>query len=211
MTIRRSAVSTACCAFALSLTCAALASDGAAVPPAQDCGLERIAHFVPCEPLLPNDLPATFAIDAPLGASMVTLELTKHSVRSDRFKVLVDDGHSLREVEPPAIRTYRGTVAGRPGTTVAGSLLPTGFSGIVTLEDGSTFGIQPLHELCAELPASRVHATYAASDVAVDEAGCALGRPGFDTELYRVAPESGGGGSLAGTTPQQVEVACETD
>ncbi|MDI9410466.1 MAG: M12 family metallo-peptidase, partial [Bacteroidia bacterium] len=211
MTIRRFAAPTACCAIALSLTTHALASGGSAVPPVQDCGLERIAHFIPCEPLLPRDLPATFSVEAPLGANMVTLDLTKHSVRGDRFKVLVDDGRSLREVDAPAIRTYRGSIAGRPNTSVVGSLLPSGFSGIVTLEDGSTFGIQPLHELCADLPESTVHATYAASDVAVDEAGCALGRPGFDTELYRVAPESGGGGSLAGVTPQQVEIACETD
>ena len=211
MTIHRSAAPTACCAIALSLATQALASGGSAVPPAQDCGLERIAHFIPCEPLLPRDLPATFTVEAPLGAQVVTLELHKHSVRSDRFKVLVDDGRSLQEVEAPAIRTYRGSLAGRPNTSVTGSLLPTGLSAIVTLEDGSTFGIQPLHDLCSDLPATSVHATYAASDVAVDEAGCALGRPGFESELYRVAPSSGGGGSLAGTTPQQVEIACETD
>ena len=211
MTIHRSAAPTACCAIALSIATQALASGGSAVPPAQDCGLERIAHFIPCEPLLPRDLPATFTVEAPLGAQVVTLELHKHSVRSDRFKVLVDDGRSLQEVEAPAIRTYRGSLAGRPNTSVTGSLLPTGLSAIVTLEDGSTFGIQPLHDLCSDLPATSVHATYAASDVAVDEAGCALGRPGFESELYRVAPSSGGGGSLAGTTPQQVEIACETD
>jgi hypothetical protein len=210
MTTRRFAAPTACCAVAISLSTRALASGGSAAPPVQDCGLERITHFIPCEPLLPRDLPATFTIEAPLGAQLVTLDLEKHTVRGDRFRVLLDDGRSLREVEAPAIRTYRGSIAGRPNASVVGSLLPTGFSGIVTLEDGSTFGIQPLHELCADLPASSVHATYAASDVAVDEAGCALGRPGFDTELYRVAPESGGG-SLAGTTPQQVELACETD
>ena len=198
--------------LALAASLPAAASDaGGVVPPTQDCGLERIAHFTPCEPLLPEGLPATFSFDVPLGAQLATLDLTKHSVRGDRFRVLVDDGRSLREVDAPAIRTYRGTLAGRPGTSVTGSLLPTGFSGIVTLEDGSTFGVQPLHELCAELPDSGVHATYAASDVAVDEAGCALGRPGFDTELYRAAPASGDGGSLAGTTPQQVEIACETD
>ncbi|MFM1883311.1 MAG: hypothetical protein RJA05_1720 [Planctomycetota bacterium] len=211
MTIHRSAAPTACCAIALSLATQALASGGSAVPPAQDCGLERIAHFIPCEPLLPRDLPATFTVEAPLGAQVVTLELHKRSVRSDRFKVLVDDGRSLQEVEAPAIRTYRGSLAGRPNTSVTGSLLPTGLSAIVTLEDGSTFGIQPLHDLCSDLPATSVHATYAASDVAVDEAGCALGRPGFESELYCVAPSSGGGGSLAGTTPQQVEIACETD
>jgi hypothetical protein len=211
MTNHRSAAPTACCAIALSLATQALASGGSAVPPAQDCGLERIAHFIPCEPLLPRDLPATFTVEAPLGAQVVTLELHKHSVRSDRFKVLVDDGRSLQEVEAPAIRTYRGSLAGRPNTSVTGSLLPTGLSAVVTLEDGSAFGIQPLHDLCSDLPATSVHATYAASDVAVDEAGCALGRPGFESELYRVAPSSGDGGSLAGTTPQQVEIACETD
>ncbi|MBM4052313.1 MAG: hypothetical protein FJ270_06190 [Planctomycetes bacterium] len=211
MTSRSIAAPTACCAMVLGLATHAQASGGSGAPPMQDCGLERITHFIPYEPLLPHDLPATFTVEAPLGVQVVTLELTKHSVRSDRFKVLVDDGRTLREVDAPAIRTYRGSIAGRPGTSVTGSLLPTGFSGIVTFEDGSAFGIQPLHELCADLPASSVHATYAASDVTIDEAGCALGRPGFDTELYRVAPESGGGGSLAGTTPQQVEVACETD
>ena len=179
--------------------------------PSHDCGLERMAHFVPCEPVLPAALPATFSFDAPLGARVETLELAKHSVRGDHFKLLVDDGRGLRTVEPPAIRTYRGTIAGRPNTSVTGSLLPTGFSGIVTLEDGTTYGIQPLQELCPDLSAAGVHATYAASDVSVDEVGCALGQPGFETERYQIAPSSGNDGSLAGTTPQVVEIACETD
>jgi hypothetical protein len=211
MTHRFSAAPTACCAILLSLASSAFASEqGAASPPDQDCGLERIAHFIPFEPALPHDLPAAFSMEVPLGAEVVALELTKHSVRSDRFQVMVDAGRGPKPVSAPAIRTYRGTIAGRPLTTVTGSLLPTGFSGVVTLEDGTTFGVQPLQDLCPLLDATLTHATYAAADVHVDEAGCALGRPGFENERYTVGPEQGGG-SLAGAANQQVEIACETD
>ena len=205
----RSDASTACCAIVLALSSVAHAADQT-TPPDQDCGLERIAHFIPFEPSLPQGLPADFRLQVPLAGEVVELDLAKHSVRSDRFKVLVDDGRRLQQVQAPQIRTYRGSIAGRPLTTVTGSLLDDGFSGVITLEDGTSFGVQPLKALCPMLDETPVHATYDASDVTIDEAGCALGRPGFEHDRYAVGPGQDGG-SLAGTSNQQVEIACETD
>lgn len=210
MTTLPHAAPTARCVLAtLCLATFAHASDGTGAP-RSGCDLERIAHFVPFEPVLPDEPTPAFTISLPLGAEVVTAELSKYSVRSDRFRVLVDDGRTLTEVAAPTVRTYRGSIADRPGTTVVGSLLDGGFSGVVTLEDGTTFGVQPLSTLCDGIPDGRVHATYLAADVDIQEAGCALGQPGFDMDQYRAAPP-GDGGSLAGVTPQQVELACETD
>ncbi len=200
-----------------ALAAGTLAAPSIAAPPAgsalssnSECGLDRIAHFIPFEPLLPADLPAAFTLDAPIGDALVSISLQKFSVRSDRFQVLVDDGRSLSPVAAPEIRTYRGSIDGRPGTRVTGSLLTSGFSGTIVLEDGTTFGVQPMHDLCASFPVSALHGSYAAEDVMIDEVGCALGRPGFDEARYSVGPDPVDG-SLAGTTPQQAEIACDTD
>ena len=161
---------------------------------------------------LPSTLPAGFSLVVPVGDGLQTLELHKFSNRSDRFQVLVDvGGGRLQPFPAPAIRTYRGTLAGRPGTDVSGSLLPTGFTGIVRLEDGDTWAIQPMSDFCTALGGEGKHVIYHASDAISDGRGCALGRPGFErfSENGRIRLEGEGG--AAGLTPQQVEIACETD
>lgn len=59
-------------------------------------------------------------VDLP-GQGPVTLSLYPHSLRSDRFEVLVDDGTELVPHPAPPIRTRKGTVLEIPGSRVRGS------------------------------------------------------------------------------------------
>ena len=180
--------------------------------------IAELSRFDSFAPVLPTDLPGTFAFNAPIAGSSAQIDLVKHSIRSDSFQLLVDRGNGVIEsVTLPAVRTYRGQIAGRPGTAVTGSLLSAGFSGTVRLEDGSTWVIQPTTDFVASAPAG-AHVSFAASDAIPDGRGCALGRPGFPVAKYRTAsslsgaPSAGSAeGGIAGTTPSQVELACEVD
>lgn len=190
----------------------------AAAAPAVDA-IAALSHFDLFTPQLPIDLPAHFEVAIRVGAELEVAVLDKHSVRGDGFKVLVDNGNgSLIEVAAPEIRTYKGTLVGRPGTTVTGSLLTSGLSAAVQLEDGTSTFVQPLSDFRAELPGMGQHVAYSGADAIPDGQGCALGRPGFPMAKYRselsaaiASGQSQNEGGIAGTTPSQVELACETD
>ncbi|MSR29105.1 MAG: hypothetical protein EXS03_05965 [Phycisphaerales bacterium] len=211
-----------------SIAVLAALQSGVATPPkrgplvgAADAQI-AISELVRCEhfsPKLPMDLPASFEFDATLGGAPAKIQLAKHSIRGDSFTVLVDRGNGVLEhSDPPAIRTYRGTLEDQPGSIVTGSLLATGFSGMITRADGANWVIQPLSDFRPDLPRHGEHVSFAATDVIPDGRGCALGRPGFPLSKYRSplsqAIADGQGqdqGGIAGTTPSQVELACETD
>ena len=208
-------------AAALTLLALSTASAGSGLPAGRGAGaiepppctitdLSRYREFTPTLPATPV---AGFEVDIPTDDGILTLQLSKHTNRSDRFRLLVDRGNgALEPTAPPEIRTYRGTVQGRPDTVASGSLLPTGFSGIIRLEDGKTWAVQPRSDFCAGDRQAAVHVSFAAEDVVPTAHGCALGTPGFPIERYQVGGQGGGmEGGVAGTTPSQVEIACETD
>ena len=195
-------------------------------------GVARHQSFVPT---LPQDVPASFSLRVPLRDRVVTVAVAKASNRGDRFQVLVDRGNGVLErVEDPEIRTYAGSIDGDAGSRVALSLLPRGpggshvISGMIHEGDGRSWAIQPMSELLdpsVQVPAG-THVCFASEDSFTDGGGCALGRPGFPIEAYRSDalkaladglrqrrdPGSGGDeGGIAGTTPWQVEIACDTD
>jgi hypothetical protein len=73
-----------------------------------------------------------------------TLELQKHSVRSPDFQAWVQDASGrLTRVEPPAARTYVGTVLELPGSEVRASFNNSQIEAVVFTSEG-TFGVQPL-------------------------------------------------------------------
>ena len=93
-----------------------------------------------------------------------TLDLRPYSVRADDFRVRVQgpDG-VLREVEPPSIKTMKGEVRGLPAATVRGSFVSGGVDLIVTMPDGSTYGIQPQALIDPAAPEG-AHIVYANRD-----------------------------------------------
>jgi hypothetical protein len=187
-----------------------LGGRGAIQPP--PCAITEVSRYREFSPALPAAPVANFTVDVPTDGGVLTLDLFKHSNRSDRYRVLVDRGNgALEPTAPPEVRTYRGTVQGRPDTVVSGSLLPGGFSGIVRLEDGETWVVQPKRDFCPNDPQAGVHLSFAAADAVPDGRGCALGQPGFPVERFTIGEQQEGEGGIAGTTPSQVEIGCETD
>ena len=201
---------------------------------ADDLKAAGIARFTSFVPILPADLPTSFEVPVPLNGRTVSVLLSKTSNRGDRFRVMVDRGNGVLERAPdPEIRTYSGTIEGQPGSRAALSLLPLGpggehvISGMVHEADGRSWAIQPMFELVdpsVRVPAG-AHVSFASEDSFIEGGGCALGRPGFPIEAFRAdriggladgkgqRGGSGGGdeGGIAGATPWQVEIACDTD
>lgn len=202
---------------------------------AGDLTAAGIARFQPFVPALPTGTPAEFSVSIPLNGRQATVAVRKNTNRSDRFQVLVDRGNGVLErTADPEIRTYAGAVVGDEGSRVALSLLPLGqgganvITGMVHESNGKTWAIQPMSDLAdaATLVPAGMHVCFASEDSFLDGGGCALGRPGFPIDAYRAdalksmaegksqRDGSGGGGDeggIAGTTPWQVEIACDTD
>lgn len=74
------------------------------------------------------------------------LDLRPHSVRSPAFEVLVPDGSGgLARAAVSAARTYRGTVAARPGSWVAASVSPAGMvEAWIDTGDGRRWWLEPV-------------------------------------------------------------------
>ncbi len=97
------------------------------------------------------------------------LVLQRYSVLSQNFRLLEqrEDGE-LYPLPIPEIRTYRGTVAGVPGSVVAASLLENGFYAQIDLMDGSPFRtVEPLSDWTGGL-VSNQHLVYNAADLIPD-------------------------------------------
>ncbi|MEZ5964740.1 MAG: M12 family metallo-peptidase [Planctomycetota bacterium] len=123
--------------------------------------------------LLPMTQDRPFTVDVVLDGAVRTLDLIPHDVRSRDFRLLVDDGHSLRQVATPASVTFRGTLRGRPGSAVAASLVAGQLSAQVLLADGSSYGIQPLTEVAPALP-RQAHVVYRGQDVVRPDVHCGV-------------------------------------
>ncbi|MSR69118.1 MAG: hypothetical protein EXS17_02055, partial [Phycisphaerales bacterium] len=213
------ALSLAAIVALMALNAGADVSKKSALVGSADLTIRELSRFQLCTLALPTDLPAHAEFLIPVQDGFATVAIDKVSIRSDHFKVLVDSGGGvLTEVAAPAIRTYRGSLAGRPGTIVTGSLLPSGFSGVIHLENETTWIVQPLSDFRPDMPAFGQHVAYSTADAIPDGRGCALGRPGFPMAKYQSplsaaidAGETSNEGGIAGTTPSQVELGCETD
>lgn len=88
---------------------------------------------------------SALTITVPIKGMPYTLELSPHSVRSDKYEVLAQlaDG-SYVNVTPGPVRTYRGTVAEIDGSAVAASLLDNGLHARIILPTGVTYWVEPL-------------------------------------------------------------------
>ncbi|MFM8872902.1 MAG: M12 family metallo-peptidase [Phycisphaerales bacterium] len=167
-------------------------------------GLRRAFPF---QLQLPEAPPPTLEIDVPTDEGTVTVELSMHSVRGDRFRVLAArDSGALESCDAPRVRTYRGRVRGAEGSVAAGSLLEQGFSGMIWLADGSMVVVQPRSELEPERPFRGEHVAYRPEDAEAPSGMCAT------TEAYRVGAEDPAPpAAFLGTGARMVELACETD
>jgi predicted Zn-dependent protease len=117
------------------------------------------------------------SVDVPIDGRLRRLNLRPHSVRSDDFRVLVQDGSGgLIDAAAPTASTYRGEVDGDDGTQVIASLTDRGLEARVVLEDGSIWHVGPGRETLRDPSvAADLHAVFRDEDVAREPWGCGAG------------------------------------
>lgn len=93
-----------------------------------------------------------------------TLELVRHSIRTDGFRLLLDDRSGrLTQVEPPPVRTYRGTVLEDPTIRVRASYRD-GQLRATFIGENDGWSLQPTSDVDPNAPRSR-HVMYRAGDL----------------------------------------------
>ncbi|MCH7572035.1 MAG: hypothetical protein IH891_03885 [Planctomycetes bacterium] len=152
---------------------------------------------------------------APIGGLPTFLNLQPHSVRSDNYKLLVQqrDG-SLKEVKPGPVRTMRGNVIGMQDAVVAGSLLDDGLHATIRFKDGSSMWIEPIGDRVAGAGANQ-HVLYRNEDVIQDAKVCGANDAMRVAQAAPAKAANGGGGSASSTAAATAlctaELACDTD
>lgn len=155
----------------------------------------RLPASEPSSPWQRLDVPVVLA-----GAPR-TLALRPHDMRAPGFRLLVDDGSSLRQLPSPAPVTWRGEVTGLAESVVAASLVAGRLSATVRLEDGKLWGIESLASQFPALPAAQ-HVVFEATDEQHPDARC--GCP----EHWRPIPVAGGPAPAA---MKEAEIAIDCD
>jgi len=92
---------------------------------------------------LPGGSPERFTVVVQRGGEPVHLELRRHPVRGPGSRLLVHGPYGYEEQELPPSRTYRGGVAGDPGSTVIASLGHDGLRAEVLTGDGGSWALCP--------------------------------------------------------------------
>ena len=116
------------------------------------------------------------AVQVTIAGELRTLQLVRHSVRSESYEVRAQqaDGRWVT-VDPHPVRTLRGSVAGVAGSTVAGSLLDDGLYAVIRMSDDTRYWVEPV-ATDPRGPAStpeNLHVVYAQADVLPTGRSCA--------------------------------------
>ena len=120
----------------------------------------------------PDGRKATVLI--PLAEKVLVLDLVKHSVRADSFRMVATaEAGRLETVRPTPVETYRGTIRNDLGSVAAISILPDGIAGRVKSGDGREIWIEPIsRRIRGARP--RDHVVYESADVAPFEGRCGV-------------------------------------
>lgn len=148
-------------------------------------------------------------VAVPLDGESATLELELHSVRSPDYAVEIDFGGGVMgEVPAGPIRTYRGAVAGRPGSVVAAFEGEDGLHAKVLLPGGGRYWVEPVAGIAADAD-PQLHAVYRNEDVIPSGGTCDA------HEGMRLSQEVLSSGSVAGGACGSglciAEIACDAD
>jgi len=167
----------------------------------------QLADFTVQQLDLPATNPQQLAVYITIDGVNRVLHLRQHSIRSDDFQLLVDEGNGLVAVAPPAPRTYRGFVLGVGDSRVAASLSDGRLTASIYSHNGEAWYVEPLTGVVSDA-APADHVVYQGSDVLPDyEHRC-----GTDEVLHRVAPEAKGTGHGDRTTGLEIcEIGLEAD
>ncbi len=149
-----------------------------------------------------------FSVAVPLTDEPATLELELQSVRSPGYRVVVDFGNGVTgEVPAGPIRTYRGTVAGKPGSMVAAFQGDDGLHAKVVLPNGSGYWVEPVGDRLGGAGRT-LHAVYRNEDVMPSMGACDA------HDEMRLKQEDVGAvavGGACGSGLCVAEIACDAD
>ena len=95
--------------------------------------------------LLPADLPEQFEIVVQIDEAQHSLLLRRHSLRAPGFRTraFLPNGETI-EVAPPAVATYRGSIAGDTQAVVIADLRGEGIHARIVYPNGANWTIRPL-------------------------------------------------------------------
>ena len=167
-----------------------------------------------------GDLPQQFAMAIEIDGEVHEIELNRYSLRGPDFRVLVDDGLQLNDIEPEAPRTYKGIVRNEEGATVRASLLESGLHALIDLgDDKGTWIVQPLASFeDADRMASSIRGASERTHVVLTDkfvlpAGAGCGNEFFEDRGDELEQNGGEGdvGELAGNNSYLIEVGTDTD
>lgn len=161
------------------------------------------------------DLDDRLIVGLDVPGAAVFLDLTPHSVRSNKYAVRaqLDDGTWI-DVDPEPAGTYRGVVVDDPGSRVAASWLVDGLHARIFASDGSEHWIEPLS---GRVPTAtwKQHALYGNEDALDAGRTCAsdlIAQPGAPTlggSAQTGSDTRASGGGLKAMTV--AEIACDSD
>ena len=116
--------------------------------------------------VIPDAAGEPFTVTITLGGEERTLVLDPWSYAAPNARVQLDDGSgTLKDIELPASRTYRGYDANGPSLAAAGSLLDNGLTlTIIDLATDAAWHVQPLRDVVPGADRS-LHVVYDAADV----------------------------------------------
>lgn len=162
---------------------------------------------------LPANRPEQASITVRTSDGPIVLELRRWSIRTADFRVLEDRGDGeLHPVAAPPVSTYRGVVAGVPGSTVAASIQDGKLWAVIERPDRADLVVEPMDPLALPGRHEIPHYVYDASQVRDDGRGC--GNELFDMDphgLHEVGGPRGDDGGVAGVEEYLVEIGCDTD
>ncbi len=187
-----------CSLFVASTIAAALPLAAAPfhVPPPDAATIRSLPEHRVASLLLPEGMPDHVNVVVDLGGEPALASLTRASVRSADFAVLVDvGGGELVSIEPPPSRVYRGVLLNEPGSAIAGTLVDGRLTAIVERADGERWHVEPLANLIVGAGPAE-HVSYRSRDVPAVPGSC--GNDLYDLAKPMLPDELGGDGDEGG-------------
>jgi hypothetical protein len=141
----------------------------------------------------------------------VFIELEPHSVRSEKYQVMIDIGNG-RLVEAPAgpERTVRGNVLGIDGATVAGSMMDDGLHLRIALPWGTELWLEPIADR-VEGAAANEYVLYDSLDVLENDRSCGVHLLPDALAHRMLVPDAQPGGTPINSGVKVAELAVDAD
>lgn len=146
-----------------------------------------------------------------LNGNPRVLELYPHSLRSENFRVVIEDDNGLLfDIDPPPVRTYRGSVVGDITSVVAASVIDGMVQATITGRDGS-WVVQPVGKDVANAPAD-LHAVYRVADAITPPGVCGVEETAAAANAEGGQDPAAAFGTVAGTGGRtQIAFDCDNE